>query len=117
MGATAATYSVAIVDDNTDENNGSVTATLTAPVTGAGYTLSTITVATLAVTDDDDMPVLSVAAAETTEGRNLLFPVTLMPASERTVVAYTTEAASGTGNATAPTPPRRERTTPPQAAT
>ncbi len=55
----SATYSVATVDDSTDEANGSVRATLSAPAVGAGYTLHTTAsqrTASVTVTDDDPTP-------------------------------------------------------------
>ena len=51
----ATTYIVTTVDDDIDEADGSVTATVQ---TGTGYTVGTASTATVAVTDDDDPPIV-----------------------------------------------------------
>ena len=51
----ATTYTVTTADDDTDEADGSVTATVQ---TGTGYTVGTASAATVAVTDDDDPPIV-----------------------------------------------------------
>ena len=64
-----ATLSVATTGDNTDEPDGSVTATIGS---GSGYTVSTSQgAATVTVSDDDDPPVVSITAGPAiTEGGN-----------------------------------------------
>ena len=79
----SATFTVSTTNDSTDEPNGSVTATLS---TGTGYTVSgTNKAATVAVSDDDDppvvTPVISIAAGSSiTEGADASFTVTASPA-------------------------------------
>ena len=91
-GATQAAFSVATVNDTTDEPDGAVTVTLN---DGAGYTVSPSQgTATVAVSDDDTAagPVLSVADATVREGEGLMwFTVRLSAPSEHTVkVSYRT---------------------------
>ena len=91
-GATEAAFSVATVNDTTDEPDGAVTVTLN---DGAGYTVSPSQgAATVAVSDDDTSagPVLSVADATVREGEGLMwFTVRLSAPSQRAVkVSYRT---------------------------
>ena len=91
-GATEAAFSVATVNDTTDEPDGAVTVTLN---DGAGYTVSPSRgTATVAVSDDDTAagPVLSVADATVREGEGLMwFTVRLSAPSQRAVkVSYRT---------------------------
>ena len=91
-GATEAVFSVATVNDTTDEPDGTVTVTLN---DGAGYTVSPSRgAATVAVSDDDTSagPVLSVADATVREGEGLMwFTVRLSAPSQRAVkVSYRT---------------------------
>ena len=77
-----ATFTVSTTNDNTDEPDGSVTATLS---TGTGYTVSgTSNAATMSVSDDDAppaTPVISIAAGSgVTEGSDATFTVTASPA-------------------------------------
>ena len=78
----SATFTVSTTNDNTDEPNGSITATLS---TGTGYTVSgTSNAATVSVSDDDAppaTPVISIAAGSgVTEGSDATFTVTASPA-------------------------------------
>ena len=79
----SATFTVSTTNDNTDESDGSVTATLSI---GSGYTVSgTSNAATVSVSDDDDpapaTPVISIAAGSgVTEGSDATFTVTASPA-------------------------------------
>ena len=78
----SATFMVSTTNDNTDEPDGSVTATLS---TGTGYTVSgTSNAATVSVSDDDAppaTPVISIAAGSgVTEGSDATFTVTASPA-------------------------------------
>ncbi|MDE0160647.1 MAG: S8 family serine peptidase [Acidimicrobiaceae bacterium] len=74
------TLTIPTTDDQTDEADGSVTATL---VDGAGYDLGTSKSATVTVSDDDDppTPVVSIAAGgSVTEGAGATFTLTANPA-------------------------------------
>ncbi|WP_419837801.1 S8 family serine peptidase [Candidatus Poriferisodalis sp.] len=106
-------FTVATVDDNADEADGSITATL---VDGAGYTVGTPPSASVSVTDDDilstpDTPAVSVSAGPgVTEGGGAVFTVTASPppASALTVKVKVAEsgdygAATGTRTVTVPT--------------
>ena len=79
----SATFTVSTTNDNTDEPDGSVTATLSI---GSGYTVSgTSNAATVSVSDDDQpapaTPVISIAAGSgVTEGSDATFTVTASPA-------------------------------------
>ena len=99
----SATYTVGTTNDNTDEPNGSVTATLS---TGTGYTVSsTNNAATVAVSDDDDPPpappTISIAAGSgVTEGSNATFTVTASPAPATALTVNLTVSQSGSFGAT-----------------
>ena len=76
------TFTVGTTDDSADETDGSVTATVDA---GSGYTVSASQGAvTVAVSDDDDAPVVapvvSISGGGVTEGGSATFPVTASPA-------------------------------------
>ncbi len=78
----SATFTVSTTNDNTDEPDGSVTATLSI---GSGYTVSgTSNAATVSVSDDDAppaTPVISIVAGSgVTEGSDATFTVTASPA-------------------------------------
>ena len=80
----SATYSVATVNDDTDEPNGSVTVTV---ADDTGYTVGDPAAATVMVDDDDDdpapaTPVITIAAGTSpvTEGTDAAFTVTATPA-------------------------------------
>ena len=82
----SATLTIATTNDNVDEANGSVTATVNS---GTGYTVSTTAgSATVVVEDDDDTsppppttPEVSITAGDDiTEGGNAVFTVTASPA-------------------------------------
>ncbi len=67
-GETSSTLTVKTVDDQTDEADGSVTATVSA---GTGYTVGSASTATVAIVDDDTagiLPVLSVENQAVQEG-------------------------------------------------
>ena len=75
-GATA-TYTVTTTDDNADEADGSVTATLQA---GSGYTVGSQSSATVVVSDND-VPEVSITAGNgITEGGTASFTITASPA-------------------------------------
>ena len=95
-GETQAVFSVATVNDTTDEPDGAVTVTVAAPGEGdARYRVAAAPSqsATVAVSDDDvPAPVLSVADATVREGEGLMwFTVRLSAPSQRAVkVSYRT---------------------------
>ncbi|MDE0498512.1 MAG: hypothetical protein OXH86_14285, partial [Acidimicrobiaceae bacterium] len=98
------TFTVATVDDTTDEADGTLTAAVN---TGSGYTVAaTQGAATVAVADDDDppvvVPVVSVTAGSgVTEGGTASFTVTASPApSSNLDVSVTITAAGDHGAAT-----------------
>ncbi len=97
----SATFTVSTTNDNTDEPNGSVTATLS---TGTGYTVSsTNNAATVAVSDDDDPPppTISIAAGSgVTEGSHATFTVTASPAPTSPLTVNLTVSQSGNFGAT-----------------
>ena len=76
-----ATYAVATINDETDEANGSITATINA---GAGYTVADPpgNDALVAVNDNDEpLPILSISGgAAVAEGDDASFTVTALPA-------------------------------------
>ena len=90
----SATLTVGTTDDNADETDGSVTATVNA---GGGYTVSsTQGAATVAVADDDAAPVVSVTAGSgVTEGGDAVFTVTASPAPAANLDVSVTVSASG----------------------
>ncbi len=98
--ATTVTVSLATEDDETDEPDATLTLTL---ADGAAYDLGGDSVATLSVADNDDTPELTVADAEASEDADLVFEITLDPASSGTVTvdyeitADTAQAADYTG--------------------
>ena len=98
--ATTVTVSLATEDDNTDEPDATLTLTLT---DGAAYDLGSDRAATLTVQDNDGTPALSAADAAASEDADLVFEVTLDPASSGTVTvnyaitADTAQAADYTG--------------------
>ena len=98
----SATFTVSTTNDNTDEPNGSVTATLS---TGTGYTVSgSNNAATVAVSDDDDPPpppTISIAAGSgVTEGGSATFTVTATPAPTTALTVNLTVSQSGNFGAT-----------------
>ena len=75
------TYTIATGDDQVDEANGSVTATVQA---GSGYTVGTASTATVAVADDDDPPatpeITISGGSGITEGGSATFTISASPA-------------------------------------
>ena len=98
-GATSSTgvVTVTAVDNTADEPDKSVTVSGTATNTQGITQPSAVT---LAVTDDDDAPTLSIGSASVTEGdsgsTNLTFTVNLSAASGRQVTVQYADAGSGT---------------------
>ena len=73
-GQTSATFTVATLDDGTDEPNETFTVTLTA---ANGATLGANKVATTTITDNDDAPTIGTVSAETgVEGASIVHDVT-----------------------------------------
>ncbi len=97
----SATLTVSTTNDDADEADGSVTATLDAPAADAGYTVSaTQGVATVAVSDDD-VPVVSVTAGSgVTEGGDASFTITASPVPAADLTVNVTVSASGDYGAT-----------------
>ena len=98
----SATYTVSTTNDNTDEPDGSVTATLS---TGTGYTVSgSNNAATVAVSDDDPPPatptISIVAGSGVTEGSDATFTVTASPAPATALTVNLTVSQSGSFGAT-----------------
>ena len=99
----SATFTVSTANDNTDEPDGSVTATLS---TGTGYTVSgSNNAAAVAVSDDDDpppaTPVIGIAAGSgLTEGADATFTVTANPAPATALIINLTVSQSGNFGAT-----------------
>ena len=95
------TLTVGTTDDDADETDGSVTATVNA---GSGYTVSSSQgAATVAVSDDDDAPtpVVSVSAGSgVTEGGDAVFTVTASPAPAADLAVSVTVTQSGDYGAT-----------------
>ena len=90
------TLTVGTTDDDADETDGSVTATVNA---GSGYTVSSSQgAATVAVSDNDDAPtpVVSVSAGSgVTEGGDAVFTVTASPAPTANLDVSVTVSQSG----------------------
>ncbi len=81
--ATTVMVSLATENDNTDEPDATLTLTLT---DGGAYDLGSDSAATLTVADNDT-PTLSVADASAAEDADLIFKLTLIPASFQEVTA------------------------------
>ena len=81
-GETQGTFTVAVNNDTTDEDDETFTLTLS---NAMGAVLGADPTGTGTITDDDDPPGLSAESAATDEGGPVEFTVTLTPASERTV--------------------------------
>ena len=88
------TYMVATSDDNQDEPNGSVTATLQS---GSGYTVSSANgAASVSVSDDDATPQVNItSAASGPEGQDVSFTLTANPAPASNLPVSVTVTASG----------------------
>ena len=109
----SAAYSVATVDDATDEVDGSVTATL---ASGNGYTLGSPSAATVRVADNDDPPpkasVTITAGPDIAEGGSASFTITASPAPTSPITVslsvsqsgdYAASGTTGTKSVTVPT--------------
>ena len=87
-GAGTVTLSVATVDDETDEPDGAITATLSG---GTGYVLGSAASATVAVTDNDAAPRLSIDDVEVAESAGeIAFSVRMSAASDHQVTVVCT---------------------------
>ncbi len=93
-GETTATLTVATDNDDVDEPNGSVTATVDA---GTGYTVGSASSGTVAIADDDlPMPAVTIAAgAGVTEGSAASFTLTATPPPAAALQVTVTVTASG----------------------
>ncbi|WP_419946225.1 Calx-beta domain-containing protein [Candidatus Poriferisodalis sp.] len=102
-GQMSSTLSVAITDDSLDEHDEAFEVVLSNPTGTAALAddmgnVSTTIRAEVTVVDDDDPPVVSVAAGTGTEGGPISFEVTLSAVSGRDVVVqYHTEADTAAG--------------------
>ena len=103
-----AVVTVGTTNDDVQEADGSITATLDTPASDAGYTVSASQgAATASVADDDDPPTPSrprvsvTAGSGVTEGSDATFTVTASPAPAAAVNVSVTLSASGDYGATA----------------
>ncbi len=97
------TLTVGTTNDDADEADGSVTATLDTPAADAGYTVSaTQGAATVSVADDDDpAPEVSITAGSgVTEGGDATFTITANPAPAANLDVSVTVSQSGDYGAT-----------------
>ncbi|WP_419838733.1 S8 family serine peptidase [Candidatus Poriferisodalis sp.] len=97
QGSTQTTLTIATVDDDTDEPDGTITATLAA---GSGYTIGSHASRAAPISDDDDpppepavaacvgKPTVSVADATAARGDDLEFVISLSCRSTSAVTAY-----------------------------
>ena len=83
-GETTAMFTVATAEDALDENNETFTVALSSPSSNATLAADATT-ATGTITDDDARPALIIADISAPEDSNVVFTVTLTPASGRTV--------------------------------
>ena len=86
------TFTIATVDDSTDETNGSVTVTLKA---GSGYTLGSTKTATVNVSDDDVPELTITAGSAVTEGTAASFTVSASPSASGSITVNYTVTQSG----------------------
>ena len=94
-GTDSQTVSVSMTNDSTDEENETFTLTLSSPTNA---TLGDDT-ATGTIRDNDDPPTVSVADANADEGADVVFTVSLSPASgKRATVQYATSSGSATSD-------------------
>lgn len=94
-GETTKTASVPVTADAVDEDNETVTATLSAPTNA---TLGTPSTQAGTITDDDEAPTITISNATAAEGGTATFTITLSAASSKQV---TVKATSASGSATA----------------
>ena len=96
---TTQTFTVATIEDTTDEEDETFTVTLSSAMNAS---ISNAT-GTGTIDDDDNMSMLSISDASADEGDPLTFTVTLLPASDRRVaVSYATSpGTAGAGDFTA----------------
>ncbi|MXW20881.1 MAG: hypothetical protein F4Z95_08765, partial [Gammaproteobacteria bacterium] len=99
-GETSKTISVATTQDALDEEDETFIVELSSPSTGTSITDAS---ATGTITDDDDLPVLSIGDATASEGKGAAFAIALTPVSGRDVTVRwaTAEDADGSNPATA----------------
>ncbi|MCY4176141.1 MAG: hypothetical protein OXD37_07370, partial [Acidimicrobiaceae bacterium] len=93
-----ATLTLATTDNNTDEANGTITATL---VDGAAYDLSSTTTATVNIADNETPAVSITSAGDVTEGGNAVFTLVAAPAPHASLDVTVTITTSGSYGVTA----------------
>ncbi len=95
-GETSGTFDVTVNNDVVSESDEAFTVTLSGAV---GATIATAT-ATGTITDDEEVPTLTISDATATEGSAVEFTVTLSPAADQAVtVAYATTDGTATSDA------------------
>ena len=94
-------YTVQTVDDIADRPDGTVRVTLQPPAAAAGYQLDTGQASALVtITDNEAMPVLSVAATSAREDAQMLFTISLQPPSgSHVTVSFATSDGGGSNPA------------------
>ncbi len=97
----SATLTVGTTDDEADEADGAVTATLDTPAADAGYTVSSSQGAATVSVSDDDVPEISISAGNgVTEGGDASFTITSSPAPAASLDVSVTVSQSGDYGAT-----------------
>ena len=95
-GQTRSSFDVTAVDDALDEADETVTLGFTFATSDTGLTAGSVAEAPLTLTDNDELPTVSVEAASAAEGEDVEFTVKLDPASGRQVtVDWATSVATG----------------------
>ena len=101
VSAATTTYTITTSDDNVDEANGSVTATVQS---GSGYTVGSPSSGTVAVSDDDVPEVTITAGSGITEGGTATFTISASPAPASPITVNIGMSQTGSWGATsAPT--------------
>ena len=105
ISAATTTYTIATSNDNVDEANGSVTATIQS---GTGYTVGSPSSASVNVADNDDpppaTPVITVSGGSSiTEGGTATFTITANPAPASPITVNIGVSESGSWGASGPT--------------
>ena len=99
VSAATTTYAITTSDDNVDEANGSVTATVQS---GSGYTVGSPSSGTVAVSDDDVPEVTITAGSGITEGGPATFTISASPAPASPIAVNIGVSQTGSWGATGP---------------